>query len=235
MIDTDLGHPYYVTAADEVLAISCGNDEGPNTLHFYRREPPAVSVGYFRNVSEDVDVDSCEELGVLVVRRTSAGGSIYTDKDQLIFSVISKQALGKDIQNTFYEICHCLIDALGTFGINAKFKPPNDVLINGKKVSGSAQAKKKNVYIVHCTVILGLNNETMDRVLKNPKPGYTSSIETESGFKPDINDLKIAIKRAVQKRIKMAINEGSFTKYENKTIHELVENKYSTESWNFKR
>ena len=60
------------------------NGESPDTLHFYRRDPPGVSVGYFKKVEEDVDLEKCRERGVVVVRRTSGGGTIFTDSNQLI-------------------------------------------------------------------------------------------------------------------------------------------------------
>jgi lipoate-protein ligase A len=235
VIDTDIQHPYYVTAADEVLAISCSEYDGRNTLHLYRRDPPGVSVGYFRKIENDIDIASCNELGIEIVRRSSGGGSIYTDRNQLIYSYISKKALGKNVGESFKLVSNCLIDALSEFGINASFKPPNDVLINGKKISGAAQVKKRKSYLIHSTVILTIDQNIIDRVLKNAKHGYVSSIEGECGFKPDIKELKTAIINATQEQFGITFQSEQFTELEKKLIHELVENKYGTDAWTFKR
>ena len=234
LIDTDLQHPYYVTAADEVLVISCAENSAPDTLHFYRRKPPGISVGYFQKVSEDVDQELCEKLGISIVRRTSAGGTIYTDQNQLIYSIITRQPIGKNVKDSFKRVCNCLVSALGMHEIKATYKPPNDVLVNGKKISGSAQVKKKNVYLIHGTIILALDQDVIERVLKQPKVGYTSSIQKECGFVPEIDHLKRSVKHAFQDEFDVTFHHGRFSKAEEKLIQELINNKYSTESWNFK-
>jgi lipoate-protein ligase A len=235
VIDTDLNHPYYVTAADEALAIGCGKYGAENTLHLYRRKPPAISVGYFRKVDEDIDLQACEDLGITVVRRTSGGGSIYTDPDQLIFSLITNQPLGDDVEHSFRVVCLALIEALKMCEIPATFKPPNDVLVNDKKVSGAAQVKKRNAYLTHATIILDLDNKIIERVLKNAKLGYTSSIQKECGFTPEVGELKLALQNAFQEQLGIKFENGKFSEIEKKCIQELIENKYSSDAWNFKR
>jgi len=239
LIDTDLNHPYYVTAADEALVLSqrasTGTDTNTNTLHFYRRHPPSISVGYFRNVQEDVNIELCEELGITIVRRTSAGGTIYTDEDQLIYSIITKKRLGKNVEQTFELVCNSVIEALSNLGVCAKFKPPNDLTVNGKKISGSAQVKKNNCYLIHGTLILDLNIDLIDRVIKNSKAGYTSSILSECGFIPELSKLKAELKKSFQHMFGVNIESGKFSESEILLINELIEKKYSVKSWNFKR
>ena len=230
-----MNHPFFVTAADEALAISCYEFNTPNTLHFYRRHPPAISVGYFRKVEDDVDVEKCKDLGIEIVRRTSGGGSIYTDKHQLIFSTVTNHALGRDVEDSFRQTCTCLIDALDTCGIKASFKPPNDVLINGKKVSGSAQVKKKRAYVTHTTLILKLDQDTIEQVLKQPKHGYVSSIQNQCGFVPELSNLKSAIKSAFEQKFEIKFKPDKISVLENNLIQELIKTKYGNAKWNFKR
>ena len=235
IIDTDLNHPYFVTAADEALALSCSDLGGQNTLHFYRREPPAVSVGYFRQILKDVDQSACDELGIEIVRRTSGGGSIYTDKNQLIFSLITNHRLGSDVEDSFKNTCTGIINALAHLGIVATFKPPNDVLINGKKVSGSAQIRKKKAYLTHSTIILDLDLKILQRVLKQARSDYTSSLRAECAKMLNIQKLKDAICEAYAKQFHIEFRAGKFTTREHEMIQELIKTKYSTEKWNFKR
>lgn len=235
VIDTDLANPYFVTAADEALAVSCGKFDAKPTLHFYRRKTPAISVGYFRKVHEDVEIEKCNELGIKIVRRGSGGGSIYTDENQLIFGLITKSRIGSDVEDSFEIICNCLTDALNKINIHAKFKPPNDILINGKKISGSAQVKKRKAYIHHSTIILASDENIINQVLINHKTGYTTSIKHEFGWIPDITILKKSIISAFQDKFNVELKMGEFSKLEKSLIQDLLANKYTTNSWNFKR
>jgi lipoate-protein ligase A len=235
ILDTGLADPYYVTAIDEALAISIGEHGGIETLHFYGRDPPAVSVGYFRKVDDDVNLEYCKNNDIKIVRRTSAGGTIYTDRDQLIFSLISRKPLGKNIEETFKNVCNGVIAALKGVGIDAEFKTPNDIIINGKKVSGSAQVKKKNTYLIHGTLILALDKGILRSVLKNSTAEYISSIETECGFQPELKALKTEISKAFQIIFGLDFHHGILTNQENEIIQELLKNKYSNPDWNFKR
>ena len=182
-----------------------------------------------------MNIEKCDELGIKIVRRTSAGGSIYTDKDQLIFGLITPHALGSDVEDTFKKVCGGIINALAELDIPSKFKEPNDITINEKKISGSAQVKKKYAYIIHSTVILALDDDIVDQLLKNAKPGYTSSIQHEMGFKPDIDLVKTAIKTAFHKTFGVSFKNGQFSRSEKILIDDLIKNKYSSKAWNFKR
>ena len=88
IIDTNLADPYYVTAADEVLLQSNSDEKNLNTLHFYIRKPPGVSLGRSRKIKNDVNISVCQQYGIKIVRRLSGGGTIFTDEGCLVYSLI---------------------------------------------------------------------------------------------------------------------------------------------------
>ena len=67
LIDTDIADPYYVTAADEAIVHARKENKVCNTLHFYRRNPAAVSVGRSRKLHDDINVDECLKNNVKIV------------------------------------------------------------------------------------------------------------------------------------------------------------------------
>lgn len=235
MIDTDIEHPFFVTAADEAIATALAKGKVKDTLHFYRRDPPGISIGYFRRVSEDVDLKRCSEEGVVVLRRTSGGGTIFTDKNQLIYGLATGKRLGGTVEDSFKVVCTALVKALITLGVEAEYKPPNDIVVNGKKISGSAQSLKDNVTLMHGTVILDLDTGLMSRVLKEKKPGYVSSVKHETGLSLDVGELKQAIVKELSAVLNTQFLEAGLSEYENNLTRELIKNKYSSDEWNLKR
>jgi len=235
IIDTDMGHPFFVTAADEAIARARAEGLVPDTLHLYRRDPPGISMGYFKKVKEDVDLQACSEKGVVVVRRTSGGGTIFTDRSQLIYGLITGKRLGRNVEDSFEVVCQAMINALDRLGVEAIYKPPNDITINGKKVSGSAQSLKDNVMLLHGTMILDLDVEFMGSVLKDRKPGYVSSIKQETGIEIEIEELKKEMTSSLMKTLNSEFEQGEFSQYENQLIEELIRSKYGRDEWNLKR
>ncbi|MCK5559881.1 MAG: lipoate--protein ligase family protein [Thermoplasmata archaeon] len=236
LIDTDLGDPYYVTAAEEAICSARAKSLVPDTLHFYRRDPPGISVGYFRKIDDDIDIEKANKNNVKIVRRMTGGGTIFTDRNQLIYSIITKNQLGAGVEATFKVVCNAIVDALKNFNIRAEYKPPNDILLNGKKISGSAQTLKKDVVLLHGTVLLATDLKLMNKVLKRPKLDHVTTIQNELGeCVPSITAIKNALITSFKSTFDTNIKPGEFTEFETKLIDKLKISKYASNDWNFKR
>ncbi len=134
-----------------------------DTLHIYFRDRPTISLGRFRNM--DTDLYPLPE-NISIIRRISGGSTILTGPDQLIFAV----TLGEKIPNrndSFKIICNGIIRALAHLNINAEYKPVNDVLVAGKKISGSAQYRNSNCMMQHGTLLI--KTPSIDEVLRPVK------------------------------------------------------------------
>lgn len=207
----------------------------PDTLHFYGREPPGISVGYFKKIEEDLYLDRCKERGVVVVRRTSGGGTIFTDKGQLIYGLITEKHIGDGIEGSFRVMCKIIIDALSRFGISAVYKAPNDIVVNGKKVSGNAQTVRDKAVLMHGTIIMDLDTQLMSYVLKERKPGYVSSLRQECGHAPTLDEMKAALADSFKKSIGEELETSSLTDFEISEIERLIRERYGCDEWNLKR
>jgi lipoate-protein ligase A len=158
-------------AIDEAVSTLAHERASPPTIRFYRWSPGAVSIGCFQCIADEVDLDACGKLGIDFVRRRTGGGAVYHDPDgEITYSVIAPETyFSKDIRESYREICLCIIDGLSKIGIKAGFRPINDVIVDGRKISGSAQMRRQGVLTQHGTILYSLDRKTMFSVLKPSK------------------------------------------------------------------
>jgi len=244
LIDTDLADPAYTAAVDEALLESV-TAKGPPTLHLYRRAPPGVTLGYFLKAAENVDLELCRKAGIKVIRRLSGGGAIYTDEGQLVYGIATSGLLQDAPAKCFEVVCGALVNALTSLGCECVFSPVNDVVANGKKLSGSAIVNRGPAKLVHGTVIVQLDRGRMFKALKVPKaklrskglrsPGErVTSLEEVLGRKVDMTELKDALSSALGAALGLKVKKGTLTKAERERIDELVKKKYDNDDWNLK-
>ena len=168
-IDLGVVTPEYSVSADRVLLRSHSTDRD-DVLLVYSRDRPCISVGRFQNIDETINIGYANENNISVVRRVSGGSNIYTDTEQMTYSlIVSKDRLPGTKEKSFAMICGCLVRALGILGMNAYHKPINDVLVNGRKISGAAQARSRSAVLQHGSIILDVNNDIVSSSLKDVK------------------------------------------------------------------
>lgn len=240
-------------AIDECLVRLRAENKIEDTLHFYVRKSPCVSLGYFKSV-KDIDLNYCKENDISVFRRITGGGTIYTDEKQLIYAVVRRA--DKNIQETIIKNCSAIINALKNFGINAEFKSPNDIIINGKKICGNAQIKIGDISLQHGTILIDCDFEKMEKVLKikNLKEKLTTvkykihnvkiekfkhGLSEKSAIKNEteilIEKLRKEIVKEFEKTLNVKIEKSELKNFEKKYINELIEEKYMKDNWNSKR
>lgn len=141
------------------------------TLRIYQWEVPTITLGYFQTLEEEVYADVCRQDRVPVIRRITGGGTVLHDME-ITYSVVVPEKAGPvkgTVLDSYKAICDPVIKAINNCGVNAEFKPANDILISGMKVSGSAQTRKQGVVLQHGTILLDLNMDRMRKYLKTGK------------------------------------------------------------------
>ncbi|OYT40184.1 MAG: lipoate--protein ligase, partial [Desulfurococcales archaeon ex4484_58] len=133
--------PYWNMALDEALLVMRENNRIPNTIRLYYFSPSSITIGYFQEASEVVNLDYVVKNNILFTRRITGGGAVFHDENgEVTYSVTALlEDFPSDIIERYRVICNGLIYAINSFGLKAIFKPVNDILVNGKKISGSAQ------------------------------------------------------------------------------------------------
>ena len=132
-----------------------------------------------------------------MVRRVSGGSAVYTDSDQLIYGLACRDVLPEGKEEAFSMVCGALIIALEQLGIPAEYKPINDILVRGEKISGSAQMRKWGIVLQHGTLILDLDRDMMFGALKadhRPLP----SLNEVSEKRHDVSTVKQALVHGFQ-------------------------------------
>lgn len=232
-------------AIDESILKSYDAGKVPPTLRFYRFQPSSITLGYTHDVDDVIDVEKCEELGIPFVRRITGGGTVYHHYEgEITYSIVTEKREG-EIEETFYELLEPIIETLKDYGLKAEFKPYNDILVNKKKISGSAQKRGKRGLLQHGTIMFATDLETLSEILlideeKMKEKGADSfldlvtTMERELGKKPRPGRLVEKLRDNYEEKFDIEPTESVLTD-EEKSISEELEDKYSSDSWNYYR
>ena len=135
-------------------------------LLFYINEP-SIIIGKNQNTLEEINTDFVEKNGIHVVRRLSGGGAVYHDLGNLNFSFITKDD-GESFHN-FKKFTEPVIRALRSMGVPAELSGRNDILVQGRKISGNAQFATKGRMFSHGTLMFDSNIDNVVAALNVKK------------------------------------------------------------------
>ncbi|MCF6221388.1 MAG: lipoate--protein ligase family protein [Robiginitomaculum sp.] len=134
-------------------------------IHF----KPCALVGRHQDLSQELKLEECARLGVQTVRRVTGGGAIYFDEGQLGWALIcDRRTVGGDLSKITAKICTAAALGLSTLGIDAQFRPRNDIEVDGQKISGTGGFFDGNTLMFQGTVLIDLDPATMMAVLNVP-------------------------------------------------------------------
>lgn len=235
---------HFNMAVDEFLM---RNSEVP-VLRFYQWDPPAVSIGCFQGMEEEVDIKKCEELGIDYVRRITGGGAVFHDKE-LTYSIIvplKNSFIPEDLNQSYEKICMALINGLKKIGISADYVPLNDIVANSKKISGCAQTRRGGIILHHGTLLLKVDPEKMFSVLKVPDQKIkdkmiasvkerVTSISDILGREVKITDIIENLKKGFEESLGVFFSESNLTESEIKGAEKIKNDRFIKKEWNYAR
>ena len=135
-------------------------------LLFYINQP-SIIIGKNQNTIEEINTKYVDENGIIVVRRLSGGGAVYHDLGNLNFSFITKDD-GNSFHN-FKKFTEPVVAALKRLGVDAELSGRNDLMANGRKISGNAQFSTKGRMFSHGTLLFDSEIEHVVSALKVKK------------------------------------------------------------------
>lgn len=124
----------------------------------------AVIIGHYQNAEKEIDLDAVEKYGAQVVRRSSGGGTVYHDLGNLNYSFIYPIEGLKKLDISVYAAP--MATALQRIGIPVKVQGRNDLTLDGKKISGTAQRIHKGRLLHHGTLLFDSNLDILESVLQ---------------------------------------------------------------------
>ncbi len=236
-------------AVDESVLRQVAEKKSKNTVRFFQWVPSTVSIGYFQGIEEEVDLRTCKEKDVDVVRRITGGGAVFHDYNgEITYSVAvneSHPAMPKNIIESYHVLCGGLVNGFKNLGLNAEFKPVNDIVVNNKKISGSAHTRRFGGILQHGTILMDVNLKLMfsllkvpnekirDKMIKNVEERVTS-IKKESG-NFDKENVMAAMVKGFESALDIKLVKGELSQEELRVAEQLRDDKYGTKEWNFKR
>ncbi len=169
IIDTGVREGRSNIAFDAALIEARQNGDVPDTIRFLRF-PPTALIGRHQDLSRELDLDFLTANGIGTVRRITGGGAIYLDEGQLGWELVfHRSSLGvAALPDLAREICNAAALGFKKLGVDAKFRPRNDIEVDGRKISGTGGFYDGDVLIYQGTVLVDLDPQRMVSALRVP-------------------------------------------------------------------
>ena len=152
-------------------------DGSPDTILLVSPDAPYVSIGRHQDVDREVDRAVCAELGFPVIRREVGGGAVYLDGNQLFAQwIFAAEHLPATVEERFTLYCNTLVEAYRALGVEAAYRPVNDIHVNGRKIGGTGAARMDRAEVVVGSLMFDFDVETMARVLKVPSEKFRDKV-----------------------------------------------------------
>lgn len=132
---------------------------------FVWRVAPTVIIGRNQVLEAEVNIDYCRRNGVKVVRRKSGGGCVYADRENIMISYVSKRG---EVAEIFDRYLSALTSCLCDLGLKAEKSGRNDILVEGRKVSGNAFHQLPDRSIVHGTLLYNTDFDALEESIRPP-------------------------------------------------------------------
>ena len=237
-LETQAVDPFYNLAFEEYVLKHCTDDD---YLILWQNENTIV-IGLHQNPYEEINMAKAEALQANIVRRITGGGTVYHDLGNLNYSFVT--AWRKDGELDFGALLNPIIEAFCEYDLEIELKGRNDLLLDGKKISGSAQAIAKNRLLQHGTLLINSNLELLSEIINvSPDKFQSKSAKSVRSRVTNIQDYVSssidiqAVKRMLRDHWSKngAFEQVDLDPVALTQIMRLADEKYRSRAWNFSR
>jgi len=236
IIDTGLLSGAENMAWDEALLTARAQGIIPDTLRYLRFSPPVALVGYHQAVAEEIRLDYCQQKGIEINRRITGGGAIFFDEGQLGWELIaSRKSLfpGLNMMEITEAICRAAAQGLQNLGLEAQFRPRNDIEIQGRKISGTGAAFEGDAFLFQGTLLIDFNLEHLIKALRIPTEKLNhrelsssqervTSLREQMGRVPSQDAVKASIERGLKAGLGLRFESGEISTQEKMLFRQIL-------------
>lgn len=245
VIDTGVRDGRRQIAFDQAMIDAHKTGAIPDTIRFLRF-PPTALVGRHQAVSREVRVDYCNANGIGIARRITGGGAIYFDEGQLGWELVFNRAtLGiASLGELARVICEAAALGLSKLGIDARYRPRNDIEVDGRKLSGTGGFFDDDTLFYQGTVLVDLDTARMTAALnvaqaKLAKRALDSAAQRVVtlrellGAAPSIETVKRALVEGFSERLGIVPVDGAISDVEEDLAKRYHDEEIGTDAFVF--
>ncbi|MEM2906783.1 MAG: lipoate protein ligase C-terminal domain-containing protein, partial [Candidatus Odinarchaeota archaeon] len=202
----------------------------PNTFRFLRFNPPVALVGYHQSIEQEIRISYCIENNIDINRRITGGGAIYFSPEHLgweVFAQLDGDRFPYKVDLLYKRLCNAAVKGLRKLGLNARFRPKNDIEIGHRKISGTGGTSNGGAFMFQGTLLVDLDINKMLRALRVPVKKLSdkeidslkdrvTTIKWELGYTPSYAQIKEAILEGFSEEFKIVFEEQDLTEFERK-------------------
>jgi len=228
----------------DMIAQGITEGESENTLIICWPAKPLVSLGHFQEIEADIDTKFCRENNIAYTRRVIGGGGVYLDDGQMFYQLIGRidsPTTPRKIDDYYRKFLEAPVQAYRNIGVQAEFKPVNDLIANGKKISGNGAGDVGDARILTGNLIFDFNFDMMVKVLKVPSEKFRdkiaqslrermTTIKLETGSMPDRTEVKEDLIRLYEETLDIELVRADLNSWEKNRMAELRP-KYLSDEW----
>jgi lipoyl(octanoyl) transferase len=270
-IDSGMRSPSFNMALDEALLDWHSEGKIPPTIRFYGWNPATLSIGYFQNVEKEINLDAVKDHQLGFVRRPTGGRGVLHEHE-LTYSVIVSEDypdMPKTVTEAYRVISEGILRGFQLLGLDAYFAVPKtneekealksprsavcfdapswyELVVEGRKVAGSAQTRQKGVILQHGSILLDLDEDKLFSLFKYPSERVKErmqkafkdkavAINEISSRKILIEEAKDAFFKGFQDGLKIELLPYTLSNTELEYVNQLAKTRYESDEWNFKR
>jgi lipoate-protein ligase A len=241
LVHTDPQMPLQHMALDEVLLDEVAAGRRAPTVRVWEWAAPAVVIGIFQSLRNEVDGEAARRLGIQVVRRISGGGAMFIEPGNTItYSIYAPKSLiaGLSFRDAYASMDAFVLEALGDLGIEAWYQPLNDITSAGGKIGGAAQAHRGGAVLHHVTMAYDIDAVKMLQVLRIGREKLSDKGTQSAAKRVDPLRSQTGLPRqAIIERMidtfrrRHGLQAGGLTPAELAAAERLIQEKFGTEAW----
>jgi lipoate-protein ligase A len=243
VLDTGILRAAENMAMDRAILEAHQAGKSPHTLRFLRFKPTAL-VGFHQDVDQELRRDVCAEQDIDIQRRITGGGALYFDPTQLGWELfLDKRVLGTaDMSAISKRICEAAAAGISRLGVDARYRPRNDIEVDGRKISGTGGAFDGDSIMFQGTLLIDFDVERMLRVLRIPaeklsNKAIASARERVANLKellgelPDFEVVKAAITTAFAEEFNVEFAEAADLNEAEQALYEEALAEIDSDEW----